>query len=219
MKFYKYQCLENDFIITENNVLNITDLCDQHKGIGADGLMIIKDTNIEFFNKDGSKAILCGNGIRCAAKYFNDLDKPQNSYCFEGKHYKITNTNNLYTLKHPISDIEKKNKLFFVTAGVNHIVLFKKPSFKKAKHLNKRYNSNITFFYNQIATTYESGVGFTRGCGTGLISVISVLNKINNINLGEIFSPGGKSNFSVQGNYILLESEVHMVYEGLINNV
>ena len=53
-------------------------LCDRHFGVGADGL-IIPNTNIEdadigwyFFNSDGSTAQMCGNGMRCFAKYAYD---------------------------------------------------------------------------------------------------------------------------------------------------
>ncbi len=52
-------------------------ICDRHFGIGADGLMIIRpsqkaDFSMIFFNPDGSRAEMCGNGIRCFAKYLYD---------------------------------------------------------------------------------------------------------------------------------------------------
>jgi diaminopimelate epimerase len=50
---------------------------DRHKGIGSDGLILIgpsnqADARMRMFNADGSEAEMCGNGIRCVAKYLHD---------------------------------------------------------------------------------------------------------------------------------------------------
>src|ERR1700689_4616725 len=50
---------------------------DRHKGIGSDGLILIRpssvaDARMQMFNADGSEAEMCGNGIRCVAKYVYD---------------------------------------------------------------------------------------------------------------------------------------------------
>lgn len=52
-------------------------VCTQHFGVGADGLILIlpdddADYRMRMFNPDGSEAEMCGNGIRCFAKYLND---------------------------------------------------------------------------------------------------------------------------------------------------
>ena len=52
-------------------------LCDRHTGIGADGLVIVMpskvaDVRMRIINSDGSEAEMCGNGIRCFAKYAYD---------------------------------------------------------------------------------------------------------------------------------------------------
>ncbi len=80
--FYKMQATGNDFIIInylENKLgysykLLTEFLCDRHYGIGADGLLTVEKSDIadfkmRIFNKDGSEAEMCGNGIRCFAKY------------------------------------------------------------------------------------------------------------------------------------------------------
>ncbi|MFZ5966307.1 MAG: diaminopimelate epimerase [Bacillota bacterium] len=81
MKFSKMHGAGNDFIIInllDNNILNLNTLaekmCDRHFGVGADGLMAVKksescDVQMLYFNSDGSRAALCGNGIRCFSKY------------------------------------------------------------------------------------------------------------------------------------------------------
>jgi diaminopimelate epimerase len=79
--FEKMHGLGNDFILLENinpEKNNLTELakklCDRHFGIGADGLILIlpsetADIRMRIINSDGSEAAMCGNGIRCFAKY------------------------------------------------------------------------------------------------------------------------------------------------------
>lgn len=87
INFTKMQGLGNDFIILDYSEYKKAEktpaelalkLCDRHFGIGADGLIIInpdtKNTDIGwiFYNSDGTIAQMCGNGIRCFAKYVYD---------------------------------------------------------------------------------------------------------------------------------------------------
>ncbi|MCB2291971.1 diaminopimelate epimerase [Clostridium algoriphilum] len=81
MNFTKMQGTGNDFIIIDdfeekyNNLKELASkLCDRHFGIGADGILMIRKSNIAdiqmiIINADGSYASMCGNGIRCFAKY------------------------------------------------------------------------------------------------------------------------------------------------------
>lgn len=88
IKITKMQGCGNDFVILdyeefEKSGLTMEDLavklCDRHFGIGADG-MIIPDTKTDgqtdigwyFYNSDGTTAQMCGNGMRCFAKYVYD---------------------------------------------------------------------------------------------------------------------------------------------------
>ena len=79
MKFSKYHGYGNDFIIgTYQEGIDYEKLairiCDRHTGIGADGLIILKLDNLEmmFYNADGYRGTMCGNGIRCLVKYICD---------------------------------------------------------------------------------------------------------------------------------------------------
>lgn len=84
MFFTKMQGTGNDFIIIEDLNCDIKDysgaarvLCDRHFGIGADGLLIVNksdtaDGKMLIYNSDGSQAEMCGNGVRCFAKYLYD---------------------------------------------------------------------------------------------------------------------------------------------------
>lgn len=84
MKFTKMQGLGNDYVYVnclEETVKNPSEtavkISDRHFGIGADGLILIKpskcaDFEMEMYNADGSRGEMCGNGIRCVAKYVYD---------------------------------------------------------------------------------------------------------------------------------------------------
>ena len=87
IKFTKMQGLGNDFVVLDYEEYQKTGktpeelslkLCDRKFSIGADGLIIVnpnsKDTDIEwiFYNSDGTPAQMCGNGMRCFAKYVTD---------------------------------------------------------------------------------------------------------------------------------------------------
>jgi diaminopimelate epimerase len=84
MKFVKMHGIGNDFVLVdclEKEVNNPSDLskkiCDRHFGVGADGLILVLpskecDYRMRMFNPDGSEPEMCGNGIRCFAKYIFD---------------------------------------------------------------------------------------------------------------------------------------------------
>ena len=83
MKFTKLQATGNDFILIYARNMDMDwpklarDMCHRHCGIGADGLLLVipsnaADLKMRMFNPDGSEAEICGNGLRCFAKYVVD---------------------------------------------------------------------------------------------------------------------------------------------------
>jgi len=88
IEFTKYHGLGNDFILIDNRTSPnpmltpeyAIQLCDRHFGIGADGVIFAlpgqdgTDYTMRIFNSDGSEPEMCGNGIRCLAKFIADLE-------------------------------------------------------------------------------------------------------------------------------------------------
>ena len=84
MKFTKMQGIGNDYVYVNcftEKIDNPSEVAikvsDRHFGIGSDGLILIKpsekaDFEMEMYNADGSQGAMCGNGIRCVAKYVYD---------------------------------------------------------------------------------------------------------------------------------------------------
>jgi diaminopimelate epimerase len=87
MKFTKMHGIGNDYVYVSTfdqsapadpRALAIA-VSDRHFGIGADGLILIgpserADARMRMFNADGSESEMCGNGVRCVAKYIHDHD-------------------------------------------------------------------------------------------------------------------------------------------------
>ena len=88
IEFTKYHGLGNDFILIDNRTSaepcltpeQAVKWCDRHFGIGADGVIFAlpdqdgHDYTMRIFNSDGSEPEMCGNGIRCLAKFLVDLE-------------------------------------------------------------------------------------------------------------------------------------------------
>lgn len=84
MKFTKMQGIGNDYVYVncfQENVENpeavAIKVSDRHFGIGSDGLILIKpsdvaDFEMDMYNADGSRGAMCGNGMRCVGKYVYD---------------------------------------------------------------------------------------------------------------------------------------------------
>jgi diaminopimelate epimerase len=88
IEFRKYQGLGNDFILVDNRHSDqpcltpqqAEKLCDRHFGIGADGVIFLlpgeqgTDYTMRIYNSDSSEPEMCGNGIRCLARFIADLE-------------------------------------------------------------------------------------------------------------------------------------------------
>ena len=84
MRFTKMHGCGNDFLVFEPGEvegLDLADLarraCDRHRGVGADGILVpapseIADLEMVYLNSDGSPSEMCGNGLRCLARYARD---------------------------------------------------------------------------------------------------------------------------------------------------
>ncbi|MFT5874036.1 MAG: diaminopimelate epimerase [Clostridium sp.] len=165
--FTKMQGTGNDFIIIEdfeckydNLEVLAKKLCDRHFGIGADGILVVRKSNIAdiqmiIINADGSYASMCGNGIRCFAKYIwekkyvqgayikietGDGVKLANIFIKDGKAESVTINMGKYkfeTSSIPALDeeeiinkkVEINNKEYYITSmlmGVPHTIIFGK---------------------------------------------------------------------------------------------
>ncbi len=90
LNFTKMNGAGNDFVVVDNRGLirelnpdQIAALCNRHRGVGADGLLMVEpaqdgaDFRMRYYNADGGEAEMCGNGARCFARFASRLDGSQ----------------------------------------------------------------------------------------------------------------------------------------------
>lgn len=203
LEFYKYQGTGNDFIIIDNrenkfskhNAALISELCNRKFGIGADGLMVLEnsdsyDFKMVYFNADGKPGSMCGNGGRCivAFAHFLGIFKDQTIFEAIGEIYYATREENLISLKmNDVDNIETHSNHLFLDTGSPHHVKFEEnidnldvktlgnkirygsPYFEKGTNVNFVEQIDSDIFK---VRTYERGVeDETLSCGTGVTAV------------------------------------------------
>lgn len=252
--FYKYQGTGNDFVMIDNrsdifpkeDIGLIARLCDRRFGIGADGLILLeKDDTVDFemvyYNSDGNKSTMCGNGGRCLvafAQYLDIITKKARFRAIDGIHL-ATIENGVVDLR--MSDVEdivvKPHSFFLNTGSPHHVQLVRNLEsfnvFKEGARL--RYGlygesgSNINFIEplkkgGFAVRTYERGVeNETLSCGTGVTAVAIAMHKAGKVQkeIVDIETMGGKLQvrFSADSNIyrnVSLIGPAEQVYKGVI---
>lgn len=150
MFFSKYVGSGNDFILIDNRELSfrthdyafISKLCHRQCGIGADGVILLEnsetaDFKMRIFNADGSEAEMCGNGIRCFFKFLHEIGLHQPSYLIETKASNLRldqeGSQVKVEMQNPVDikwdmDLEVDSdslKVHYLNTGVPHAVIFK----------------------------------------------------------------------------------------------
>ena len=148
LRFTKMNGAGNDFILVDNRAgeigldrSQIAHLCDRHRGIGADGILLLEkptnraDFRMRYFNADGGEAEMCGNGARCFARFANKIAGANRKISFETPAGVISAEVNgdLVTLQmteptnlrlHVKLSIPDGNKtVHFINSGVPHVVI------------------------------------------------------------------------------------------------
>ena len=208
MRFFKMNGLSNDYIFIDQEQfsgrspdLNIPFLCDRHKGIGSDGVVLFKkiDTyalSMKIFNVDGTEAEMCGNALRCLIRHQNAIGKRVTVQTKAGIRSGVYDGNAVsINLGKPVSyDTDFRNivinhKIYCgkkVNVGNPHFVIEKPYDETLAKSISEckeyfPYRTNVEFItksddgYN--VRVYERGCGETLACGTGAAAVLVASGK------------------------------------------
>lgn len=143
LHFHKYHGAGNDFILCDNRqgqLLEILDratiahLCDRHFGIGADGLMLLSnategyDFEMDYYNADGGRGSMCGNGGRCIVRFAADLGIARNIYRFlavDGVHEAtITPAGSVALGMKDVLEIDSREGGYVLDTGSPHYLRF-----------------------------------------------------------------------------------------------
>jgi diaminopimelate epimerase len=197
--FLKYHGTGNDFIMVDvrKNVMTdfssetIARLCDRHIGIGADGLIILQesekyDFRMEYYNSDGNLGSMCGNGGRCTVEFARRsawIEKECTFEAADGLHSaSILEDGRIRLEMRDVSGIKKLEDGYFLDTGSPHLILFEDNidnldvvSIGRKHRYDKTYEggTNVNFVEKTKegikVRTYERGVeNETLSCGTGV---------------------------------------------------
>ncbi len=202
--FDKYQGAGNDFIIIDNrnalfdsdNIDLVRRLCDRRFGIGADGLMLLQDTDgydfeMVYFNADGREGSMCGNGGRCIVAFAKDkaiIGKKTDFLAVDGQHHaEIDDQQGCVSLQMIDVDVlSRDGEAYVLDTGSPHYValvdgLAAFPVVEEGRRVRngERYRTrgiNVNFVEAEgtgyFVRTYERGVeDETLACGTGATAV------------------------------------------------
>lgn len=213
INFAKYHGNGNDFIIIDSLnklesdfVLNASYFCDRNRGIGADGILLVEEQNdhllMKVINADGSLAKNCGNGLRCASRWYfdNNPDKESLFIILDEKSYQCKKVGDLIEVAMGVctvflgpdfyfSSIGQKALMFTALIGNEHLLFVFKENIATDFHqamiqeLKEKvasfdsYNCGFLFenAHANIAYVWERGVGFTKSCGSNACALAAAL--------------------------------------------
>lgn len=257
--FVKMQAAGNDFILIDefNKILIPEDkkfnfvkkISDRHFGIGSDGVIFIQktdkaDAKFHFFNPDGSIAEMCGNGIRCFARYFYNF--------IERKDFIKADTlkgilnleilkKNRFEVKVNLGNVFEYKEMnargfngYYVNVGNPHFITFWSDiDYVNVRELGRDIrNSNMfknganVHFVQRIADdefkirSYERGVeDETLACGTGICAASYAMFKKHGKRNFLVHARGGDLKTEIKSNKkeeIFLIGGAEYVFEGKI---
>lgn len=254
----------NDFIlIDEMNAVIIPQemkpefakvYCDRKFGIGADGVLFISKPDVDkavvrmqLFQPDGSEAEMCGNGIRCLAKYAFDHEYAKtNKFKVQTKAGVLTVRGSYDNDGDYMASIEMGEAVFgkdakidgmtvtSVNTGVPHAVVFvddveavdinaKAPGIRHNKIYPQGTNVNfvqVTGADEITIRTFERGVeGETLSCGTGATAsaIAAASKKLVSGEVVHVTTAGGPLDIDVSGKILVMTGPAETVYDGEIN--
>ena len=250
-EFYKYQGTGNDFIIIDDrvSVFPIADkdiiaaICERRMGIGADGLILLRDHDkydfeMIYFNSDGNQSSMCGNGGRCIVAFAAILGIIENETVFmaiDGVHKARLNSEGVSLQMQEVKKIKRTiSGLFLDTGSPHYVQMVDDFTTLNVDAEGRRIRNSANFMHDGVnvnfvldadpleVRTYERGVeAETLSCGTGVVAVALAMYYSNIIkdNIVDIKTKGGILNVDFEefnGVYrnIWLSGDVSMVYAG-----
>ena len=188
---------DRQLVFDETRIDLVSSWCDRKYGIGADGLILIRDHaeydfEMIYFNPDGSQS-LCGNGSRCAVKFAKDLGMITDKCTFlaiDGSHEGLIDHETISIRMHDVGMPDRKGEDYFIDTGSPHYVtlvsgiaevdVIAAGSTIRYSEQYQPSGTNVNFVEPDnervLVRTYERGVeNETLSCGTGVTAVALVM--------------------------------------------
>jgi diaminopimelate epimerase len=249
--YIKMNGLKNDFLVFQGPVeissQKVAELCNRRSGIGADGVLVVTKVDagrirMDYWNSDGSKAEMCGNGLRCVARYAVskgmvapgefDVETPAGKLkvsCSEdlsddievqvGKVRVEPSPVELHGMSFYVASVGNPHAITFVRDVASAPVHSVGPKVENDEHFPNKTNVE---FVEEIDKGYlklrvwERGVGETKACGTGMVSAAVVSSRVNQTTLPmTVEVPGGIAQIWIDDDgYVRMRAPVEIMLTG-----
>lgn len=246
MRFVKMEGLGNDFVVLDGPVLidadQVRSWCDRRRGIGADGVLAVtplddRRVRMEYWNADGSMAEMCGNGLRCVARYAFDralvnvpvfvvetavgpLEVEVGGDSVRAELGAVRCTGSVGVADHEFMTVDVGNPHAVTvvddvaTVGVGEVgpVVERSPEFTQG--------TNVEFVRVVDSSTidlrvWERGVGETLACGTGAAAAVAAASEADLVRSPvTVHLPGGDLLVELQDGRVWITGPARLVFEG-----
>jgi len=227
-----------NFIGPEETRRALAKFCDRNFGIGANDILLISDSSkadaqLRIIEPDGSEADMCGNGIRCVARYLMERVLHAESVAIETRAgiKRVDRVGNLFKVSLGNIFIEREKDFYRVNSGEPHLVKFVDSLdfdvVQRARELRGTENTNVNFARILDSRTvevrnYERGVeDETLACGTGATAAAVVVALNGMPSPVKVITRGGVLFIELERNGNLFSANLigpaEFVFEGTIS--
>lgn len=239
------QGLGNDFVVVEGpmqfTAVEIAELCDRRFGIGADGVLVVTagdPVRMEYWNSDGTPAEMCGNGLRCVARYAYDKSWAPD------RNFPVATPVGERRVRILESDVEVEigrasvsghtdfggHRLHLIDVGNPHaVVVVADPDLVDVSSLGGKIGTDsqfpngtnvefITVSDGEVTMrVWERGIGETSACGTGMVAAAFVATKTDKLE-GSIAVnvPGGQGRVEFRDGVAWLRGPAEYSFRGSV---
>jgi len=249
MDFVKMEGLGNDFVVLAGSIEPTSDevasWCDRRRGIGADGVLVVtpgdeSSVRMAYWNADGSAAEMCGNGLRCVARYAVDRGLVAGNLFTVitpagGRRVEVGQS----TVRAEIGPVEPRGDaveiagyvLARVSVGNPHAVAFVSDCYAVpveaagpvvAGDLSFPERTNVEFATviakDRIALrVWERGVGETMACGTGAVAAVVEAHRTGRTGPSvTVLLPGGELSVELDDSTAWIDGPATTVFSGVL---
>lgn len=251
VSYSKMNGLKNDFVVFQGPLKltseQVVKLCERKNGIGADGLLVVtgneqEHVTMEYWNADGSKAEMCGNGLRCVARFavgnklvpagkfiVNTPAGPLEVVCSGDPNEEVevqvgkveveTDTIISHGYSFYKASVGNPHAITFVDDSDNAPVAKVGPEVETDKHFPNKTNVEFAQVIddNHIQLrVWERGVGETNACGTGIVATAVLSSRLKKTTLPVVVKvKGGDAKVWLDdGGYARLRGPVETTMSG-----
>ncbi len=244
LEFAKMHGWGNDFVVAQGpldlSAEQVERLCDRRFGVGADGLLVVtpgSPVRMDYWNADGTRAEMCGNGFRCVARFAHDRGLVTGdtfeiatavgvrSVVLDGEDIevelgpvKVTGHTEIDGERYHLIDVGNPHAVVEVTDLSTTEVDTVGPRVEKDERFENGTNVEFVRFEDGGVNmrVWERGVGETLACGSGMVAAALVATKSARMQTPiEVKVPGGEGTVDFRDGSGWLRGPVAYVFEGV----